>query len=232
MIRVEEISKKFRSLVVLDKVNIEITDRTVVAILGPSGVGKTVLLRIMAGLLEPDSGRVWFDNRPIRYGMFADNTQVTGGLGFVFQTGALLDSLTVAENIALPLEEHRQLKPVEVSKRVAEVLTQVGMAGTERLFPKVLSGGMTKLVAIARALVLNPRYLFFDEPTSGLDPALRRRIGNLIRSLRDNEDKTCLVVTHDLETATQIADRLFMLKAGRLEPADGVRKEDYEQAYP
>jgi phospholipid/cholesterol/gamma-HCH transport system ATP-binding protein len=231
MIQVDGVSKRFPGVQVLNGAGLEVCDATVVAILGPSGIGKTVLLRIMAGLLAPDAGRMIYDGRPLGYGMFADNRDIIGGLGYVFQGGALFDSMTVAENIALPLREALRLSGKEVGGRVQEALETVGMQNNAGLRPRVLSGGMTRLVAIARAIVTNPRCVFFDEPTAGLDPAMRDRICGLIRSLRDRDRKTEVVVTHDIEAAREVADRLYMLRGGSLVPADRVKKEDYEQAY-
>jgi phospholipid/cholesterol/gamma-HCH transport system ATP-binding protein len=231
MIRVEEVSKRFRRNVVLDDVSLDVPDGATTVILGPSGVGKTVLLKIMAGLLAPDRGRVLHDGQRLGFGRFADNRQLTGGLGYVFQGGALFDSLTVAENVALVLEETTRLSPAEVRSRTSEALRRVGMADSADVYPRALSGGMTRLVAIARALVSNPRCLFFDEPTAGLDPAIRERICTMIREQRGRGDRTQVVVTHDLEAACLLADQTYMLRSGRLVRADSVRKEDYEQAY-
>jgi phospholipid/cholesterol/gamma-HCH transport system ATP-binding protein len=231
MIRVEEVSKRFRRNVVLDRVNLDVPDGATTVILGPSGVGKTVLLKIMAGLLAPDRGRVFHDGRRLGFGRFADNRQLTGGIGYVFQGGALFDSLTVAENVALVLQETTRLSHAEVRSRTDEALRRVGMAENSGLYPRVLSGGMTRLVAIARALVADPRTLFFDEPTSGLDPAIREHIFAMIRELREHGKRAQVIVTHDLEAARLLADQTYMLRAGKLVRADNVRKEDYEQAY-
>ena len=231
MIRVEGVSKRFRRNIVLDGVSLDVPDGATAVILGPSGVGKTVLLKIMAGLLAPDRGRVFHDGHRLGFGRFADNRQLTGGLGYVFQNGALFDSLTVAENVALVLEETARLGRAEIRSRTDEALRRVGMAGSAALYPRALSGGMTRLVAIARALVSDPRCLFFDEPTTGLDPAIRERICTMISELRERGRRTQVVVTHDLEAARRLADDTYMLRAGKLIRADRVRKEDYEQAY-
>jgi phospholipid/cholesterol/gamma-HCH transport system ATP-binding protein len=231
MIRVEGVSKRFRDRVVLDHVSFEVPDGSTTVILGPSGIGKTVLLKIMAGLLKPDEGRVFHDGRRIRFGRFADNPELTGGLGYVFQGGALFDSLTVAENVALVLQETTHLSRAEIRKRTDEALRRVSMVEHADLYPRALSGGMTRLVAIARALVADPRCIFFDEPTTGLDPAVRERVYKIMRESRQRGDRALVVVTHDLEAARLLADQTYMLRAGKLVRADNVRKEDYEQAY-
>jgi phospholipid/cholesterol/gamma-HCH transport system ATP-binding protein len=231
MIRAEGISKRFRGSVVLDRVSLDVPDGATTVILGPSGVGKTVLLRIMAGLLKPDEGRVFRDGRRVHFGRFADNRELSGGLGYVFQGGALFDSLTVVENVALALEETTRMSCAEIRSRADEVLRRVGMAEHVGLYPRALSGGMTRLVAIARALVADPHTLFFDEPTTGLDPAIRERIFSIVRELREHGDRALAVVTHDLEAARLLADHTYMLRASELVRADNVRKEDYEQAY-
>ena len=231
MIRVEAVSKQFRNNLVLDGVSLEVPDGATTVILGPSGVGKTVLLRIMAGLLRPDKGRVLHDGNRVHFGRFADNREQAGGIGYVFQGGALFDSMTVAENVALVLEETARLKRAEIARRTDEALRRVGMAEHAGLYPRALSGGMTRLAAIARALVADPRTLFFDEPTTGLDPAVRERVFAIIKELRGRGNRAQVIVTHDLEAARLLADHMYMLRAAKLVRADIVRKEDYEQAY-
>lgn len=230
MVGVREVSKRFGSRLVLDRVTFDVADGRVLVILGASGAGKSVLLRIMTGLLKPDTGGVSYDGVPIRYGTFADNQSILQQIGFVFQGGALFDSLDVFSNVALPLVENEWLNRRVVERRVAMALEKVGMRGCAHLKPSELSGGMTKLVAIARALVMNPRYLFLDEPTSGLDPIMKERICRLLGSLRDEEGKTGIVVTHDLEAVAAVADEVLMLREGKILPLSQVRKEDYEQA--
>jgi phospholipid/cholesterol/gamma-HCH transport system ATP-binding protein len=231
MIRVEGVSKRFRRNVVLDEVSLEVPDGATTVILGPSGIGKTVLLKVMAGLLAPDRGQILHDGRRLQFGRFADNRELTGGLGYVFQGGALFDSLTVAENVSLVLEETTRLGRAEVRSRTDGVLRRVGMAGHAGLYPRALSGGMTRLVAIARALVADSHTLFFDEPTTGLDPAIREQVLGMIKGLREQGRRAQVIVTHDLEAAHLLADQTYMLRAGKLVRADNVRKEDYEQAY-
>jgi len=228
MIEVAGVSKSFGRHRVLDSVSLTVPDRSIAVVLGSLGIGKSVLLRIMAGVLEPDAGEVRYDGAVLHFGLLADSPALQGRLGYVFQSGALFDSMSVWENVALPLAETRWLKRRTLEQRVAAALGRTGMAEAAGLLPRQLSGGMMRLVAIARALVTDPRYLFLDEPTTGLDPAMRGRIVELVRSLRDAEGRTCVVVTHDLETAHVLADRLYMLKDARLEPAERVRKEDYE----
>ncbi|MBM3330223.1 ATP-binding cassette domain-containing protein [candidate division WOR-3 bacterium] len=231
MIRVEAVSKRFRERVVLDHVSLDVSDGATTVILGPSGIGKTVLLKIMAGLVRPDEGRVFHDGRRVHFGRFADKQEPSGGLGYVFQGGALFDSLTVAENVALVLEETTRLAQTEICERTDAALRRVGMVEHSGLYPRALSGGMTRLVAIARALVGDPRCVFFDEPTTGLDPAVRERVYQMMTELRERSDRSLVVVTHDLEAAGLLADCTYMLRAGKLVRADSVRKEHYEQAH-
>lgn len=230
MIAVERVCKKLRGQVVLDEVSMTVPDKEVVGVLGPSGAGKTVLLKIIAGLLAPDAGRVIYDGQELSYGRFADNQEKLGSIGFVFQGGALFDSLNVADNIALPLRERTGLTGTEVEKRVVAALEEVGMGANKGLQVRELSGGMVRLVAIARALVTEPKYIFFDEPTSGLDPVLRERVGAIIKRMVAGKARSVVIVTHDLESAKSLTDRLYILKGCRLFALDDIKKEDYEPA--
>ncbi len=232
MIVVERVSKRLRGQLVLDGVNMTVPDSAIVVVLGPSGAGKTVLLKIIAGLIPPDSGQVLYDGTPLRYGRVVDNEPILKRIGFVFQTGALFDWLNVAENVALPLTEKTHLSKNEIKERVARSLNDVGMTGAAKLKVRELSGGMVKLVAIARALVNDPSYLFFDEPTSGLDPANRERVCQLITEVSKKGKRSVVVVTHDLESARRLAERFYLLKGNQLVLAVDVKKEDYEPACP
>ncbi|MEO0070784.1 MAG: ATP-binding cassette domain-containing protein [candidate division WOR-3 bacterium] len=228
----ERVSKRLRGQLVLDGVNMTVPDSAIVVVLGPSGAGKTVLLKIIAGLIPPDSGQVLYDGTPLRYGRVVDNEPILKRIGFVFQTGALFDWLNVAENVALPLTEKTHLSKNEIKERVAQSLNDVGMTGAAKLKVRELSGGMVKLVAIARALVNDPSYLFFDEPTSGLDPANRERVCQLITEVSKKGKRSVVVVTHDLESARRLAERFYLLKGNQLVLAVDVKKEDYEPACP
>ncbi|MGQ9707949.1 MAG: ABC transporter ATP-binding protein [bacterium] len=230
MIRVEQVSKRLRGQLILDEVSLEVPEAAVVTVLGPSGAGKTVLLKIVAGIMAPDSGRVFYDGQELTYGRFADNKGRTGKIGFVFQGGALFDWMNVADNIALPLRERTGLSGREIEKRVGEVLKRVGMDRCGELPVRELSGGMMRLVAIARALITEPKYIFFDEPTSGLDPLLRERVCDLIGQLPASGKRSAVVVTHDLEVAKRLADRFYILRGCRLILSEEVKKEDYEPA--
>ncbi|MEO0009084.1 MAG: ATP-binding cassette domain-containing protein [candidate division WOR-3 bacterium] len=228
MIRLTKISKMIRGEPVLRDVNIEVPDASCCCVLGRSGAGKTVLLKIIAGLIVPDSGEVIFDGRTLKSGIFGNNQEIIREIGFLFQHGALFDGMDVGENVALPLRERNCIPAYELKERVQKTLVQVGLPDSCHLRVPELSGGMIKLVALARALITEPRYLFLDEPTGGLDPVSRERVINIVRSLRA-AGKTVVAVTHDLDLARQMADRIYLIRDGKLHLAMGeVRKEDYE----
>jgi phospholipid/cholesterol/gamma-HCH transport system ATP-binding protein len=217
MIEVKKVSKRFESLVVLDNVSFTVREAQLVVILGPSGTGKTVLLKSIIGLQEVDAGDVIFDGISVHNNL--DNHSlydIRRKIGFVFQGTALFDSMNVDDNIALPLHEHTELKKQEVHKRVSEILSIIGLTGKEHLYPMSLSGGMKRLVAVGRALALDPMYLFYDEPTTGLDPIMRDRVVRLIIDLKIKYGKSGIVVTHDLDTAQAVGDDVYMLKQGKM----------------
>jgi phospholipid/cholesterol/gamma-HCH transport system ATP-binding protein len=227
MIEINGVSKKFGDLVVLDKVSFTVDEAQLVVILGPSGTGKTILLKSILGLVEVDSGEVLFNGRSIQGIKENEIYEIRQHIGFVFQSTALFDSMNVRDNIALPLYEHTTLKSVEIKNKVYEILEIIGMAGKERLFPRSLSGGMKRLVAVGRALALDPKYLFYDEPTTGLDPIMRDRVVNLIIDLKKEYAKSGIVVTHDLDTAKAVGDDIYLLKKGKISRLKEIRKDAY-----
>ena len=228
MIEIRDLSKRFNSLVVLDGVTFSISDASLVVVLGPSGTGKTVLLKAMLGLMPVDSGEVFFDEKSIQAASEREVYNIRKQVGFVFQGTALFDSMNVRDNIALPLMEHTNLSSKKIKERVCHLLDVVGMAGKERLYPQSLSGGMKRLVAVARALALRPKYLFYDEPTTGLDPIMTDRVVALIKDLKQSHTSSGIVVTHDLDTARAVGDEIYMLKKGRITKLTKIEKELYD----
>jgi phospholipid/cholesterol/gamma-HCH transport system ATP-binding protein len=228
MIKVNNLSKKFDHLIVLDRVSFCIDDGSLVVILGPSGTGKSVLLKAMLGLLPVDNGDVLFDGKSIQTASDDEIYEIRKRVGFVFQGTALFDSMNVCDNIALPLIEHTTMSSQEIRERVGFLLDIVGMAGKADLYPQSLSGGMKRLVAVARALALEPRYLFYDEPTTALDPIMTDKVVGVIKNLKKSHTSSGIVVTHDLETARAVGDVIYMLKKGRINKLAKIKKELYD----
>jgi len=217
MIRIEGVRKGFRSQDVLKGVDIEIEKGESLVIIGKSGCGKSVLLKLLIGLLKPDAGRIWVDDREVtaldKHDLFALRTR----FGMLFQGAALFDSMTVGENVSLGLREHTKKPEREIREIVRERLEHVGLdAGIVGLKPAALSGGMRKRVGLARALAMNPQYMLYDEPTTGLDPLTGDVINDLIVSLREKYNVTSITVTHDMKSAFKIADSIAMLHDGRV----------------
>lgn len=227
-IRLEDVHKSFGSLQVFKGVNLLVHERECVVILGPSGTGKSVLLKHIVGLLRPDSGTVYFREEKVSELDETDLEPIRKRFGFLFQGGALFDSMTVYENVAFPLREHENLPEAEVRDRVASKLAMVGLDGTQQKMPAELSGGMRKRVALARAIALNPEVVLYDEPTTGLDPIRADVINELILKLNDELHVTSVVVTHDMASAFKVADRLVMLSDGKV-IAEG-KAEDFRNS--
>ena len=202
MIRFENVHKSFDGVKVLDGVSFDVADGEVLAVVGPSGTGKSVMLKHIVGLLSPDEGVV--------------SVKDGARIGYLFQGGALLAWLTVRENVALPLKETTRLSESEIDKCVEEALRAVGMEDAADRYPAEISGGMVKRAGLARAIVRKADAVLYDEPTSGLDPVTARTIHRLIRKLNAERGITSLVVTHDLAGACSFADRILMLKDGRV----------------
>jgi len=213
VIEVRDLWKSFGKEPVLKGVNLRVEDGETITILGKSGSGKTVLLKNIVGLMRPDRGSVFIDGVNITRAKGKTLYGIRRNMGFVFQWSALFDSMTVFENVALPLIEMK-IDPDEIRKRVDEALEMVEMGGTQRLYPAELSGGMKKRVGVARAIVSRPRYLFYDEPTTGLDPITADTICSLISELDRKLGVTSVVVTHDMHLATKVSDRIVLLSEG------------------
>ena len=216
IIRMTDLRVSFGPLSVLNGVNIEFRRGQITVIIGPSGVGKSVLLKNIVGLIRPDSGQIYFEGRRIDQLGDRQLVGVRKQIGFLFQMGALFDSMTVSENICFPLEEHALFDPAERQRRCSEVLGLVGLTGIEQKLPANLSGGQRKRVALARAVMLQPKVMLYDEPTTGLDPIRSDLINELIIKLSHQLCITSVVVTHDMTSANRIADRMVMLYDGKI----------------
>ncbi len=214
--RLDGVEKAFRETRVLRGVTLEVRRGETLVLLGGSGSGKSVLLKHLNGLLRPDRGAVVVEGQHLEALPEEALVPVRRQVGMLFQGGALFDSLTVGDNVAFPLREHRIVPEREIPARVAEALATVDLRGVEGAMPAELSGGMRKRAALARTLVLQPRVLLYDEPTTGLDPVVAARINHLIRDLQHRLGLTSVVVTHDLQSAFFVADRIAFLHEGRI----------------
>lgn len=224
LIQLRQVHKSFGNLHVLAGVDLDIPEGKTTVVLGPSGSGKSVMLKHIVGLLRPDAGEIFFDGARIDNLKERDFTDVRLQAGLLFQGGALFDSLTVEENIEFPLREHTKLTREERHERVAKALEVVDLKGMFKKLPAQLSGGQRKRVALARAIVLQPRVVLYDEPTTGLDPIRSDGINELILKLKRDLGVTNIVVTHDLVSARKVADRCVMLLHGKI-AADGTYDE-------
>ncbi|MFP5502406.1 MAG: ABC transporter ATP-binding protein [Candidatus Sericytochromatia bacterium] len=215
IIEFHNVHKAFGHQKVLDDVSLTIPRGKTTVIIGPSGTGKSVTIKLLVGLMKPDAGEIYVSGREITRLKERDLYEVRKKFGMLFQDGALFDSMTVGENIAFPLRQHTKKSDREIKEIVAMRLAQVGLPGVEYKFPGELSGGMRKRVGIARALVLEPEIVLFDEPNSGLDPVMSDAIDKLILKLQHELGMTFVVISHDLDGTFQIADRIAMLYKAR-----------------
>jgi phospholipid/cholesterol/gamma-HCH transport system ATP-binding protein len=222
LIALRAVSMQFRYQAVLRDIDLTIRRGETVCIIGESGCGKTVMLKLMIGLLQPTRGSVWFDGRDISTLDGKELVKMRLRFGFLFQMAALFDSLTVFDNVAFGLREHHVCSEDEVRRIVSERLKEVGLPeGIEHKKPAELSGGQRKRVGLARALAINPEVMLYDEPTTGLDPIMSDVINELILQTQRSKKTTGVVVTHDMKTVTKVADRVVMLyPLARLEPGE------------
>jgi len=216
MIEVKDLSKSYSNKEILNGISFSISQGQSVAIIGKSGAGKSVLLKCLNGLINPDEGTIYIDNKLISSMNFSQLQSIRSQIGMVFQFGALFDSLTVRENISLALQKLTKLKNKEIQNRVLDSLKDVGMENTEELMPAELSGGMKKRIGIARAIAIRPSYLFYDEPTTGLDPVMIDSINRLIKKIQNTENVTSVIVTHEMRTVYDVSDRVLMLNNGTI----------------
>ena len=216
MIEFQDLHKAFGAKPVLTGLSLKIADAETLVIIGYSGTGKSVALKHIVGLLQPDSGDVIVDGRAVSTLDRDGLTALREGIGYVFQFAALFDSMSVADNVALGLRRRRGLSDEEIDDQVREALALVDLSGTEERLPAELSGGMRKRVGIARAIALRPRYILYDEPTTGLDPVTSAVIDRLMVRTREHLGVTGVVVTHDMRSAYTVGDRIAMLYEGRI----------------
>ncbi|MCL1910535.1 MAG: ATP-binding cassette domain-containing protein [Kiritimatiellaeota bacterium] len=216
MIQFSNVTKRFGAKTVLDGVSYEIAAREVFCIVGPSGTGKSVSLKLMVRLLTATSGAVLIGGEDIGAAGSDTLPRIRSRFGYLFQSAALLAWMNVYENVALPLREKTDMRENEIRDRVMDALEKVGLANDSLAYPSDISGGMQKRAGLARAIVTEPEILLYDEPTSGLDPVTSRKIDELIAELSVKLGTTSVVVTHDLHSALAISDRIAMLRAGKV----------------
>jgi phospholipid/cholesterol/gamma-HCH transport system ATP-binding protein len=216
MIEIRGLRKKLGAKQVLDGVDLDIRTGETVVVLGPSGTGKSVLLKHILGLMSADAGSIEVGGEQVVGKRENDLFEIRKKFGMLFQGSALFDSMTVGENVALSLREHTDLGEDAIQTRVKERLEWVGLKGVEAMKPASLSGGMRKRVGLARAIAMNPEYILYDEPTTGLDPIMSDVIDQLIRDMQRRMGATSVVVTHDMASAFKVGDRLAMLLGGKI----------------
>ena len=218
MVKIElrDVRKYFGDQPVLRGVNLTVNDGETLVVIGRSGCGKSVMLKHIVGLMKPDQGRIFVDGEDITDYNEHKLFRIRRKFGFLFQSSALLDSLTVGENVGLGLTEHSTFSPEDIQSIVREKLSMVGMEGIEDYMPSDLSGGMKKRVGLARALAMEPEIVLYDEPTTGLDPIMADNINELIFYLKNKLQITSIVVTHDMNSARKVADRIAMLHHGEI----------------
>ncbi len=222
MIKIRDLWKRFGKVQVLSGMNLDIMDGETIVILGPSGIGKSVLLKHIIGLLKPDSGTIDIDNDRITDLEGPDLFRAVQNMGMLFQGGALFDSMNVEDNVSFYLRQHgnpetgKKYSKAEIAERVAHALEVVGLQDTQKKMPSELSGGMRKRAALARLIVYRPKIVLYDEPTTGLDPIMAMQINELIVKTKNELKATSIVVTHDMFSALYVGDRLALIRDGKI----------------
>lgn len=216
MIKIRQLKIAFGDKVVLNDLDVDVYEGETLAIIGPSGTGKSTVIKVLTGLLAPTAGSVVIDGQETATYSEEEWDGLRSRMGVVFQYSALFDFLSVGENVAFGLRRHFKLAEEEIQRRVATLLDLVGMPNTQAMWPSELSGGMKKRVALSRALAMEPRLVLYDEPTSGLDPVMTMTISRLIRKTQQQLGVTSVLVTHDMDSAYYAADRIAMLDKGKI----------------
>jgi len=216
LIKLVDVHKSFGDLKILDGFSLDVSEGETMVIIGYSGTGKSVAIKHIVGLLEPDSGTVWVDGQEAPSLSRDELYDLRSKIGSVFQFAALFDSLSIGDNVAMGLRKAGRLSPPEISDRVSEALELVDLPNVEKKFPAELAGGMRKRVGIARAIARRPKYILYDEPTTGLDPVTSAVIDDLMIRLREKLGVTSIVITHDMRSAYRVGSRIAMLYEGKV----------------
>jgi phospholipid/cholesterol/gamma-HCH transport system ATP-binding protein len=224
MIRLIDVHKSFGSKRVLEGFSLEVEEGETMVIVGYSGSGKSVAIKHIVGLLEPDSGTVWVDGKEVPRLSRPELYELRSKVGYVFQFAALFDSMSIGDNVAMGLRKEHRLNEGEIAARVTESLALVDLPGVESKFPAELSGGMRKRVGIARAIARRPKYILYDEPTTGLDPVTSAVIDQLMVRMREKLGVTGIVITHDMRSAYTVGSRIAMLYEGKVRQAGTVEE--------
>lgn len=231
LIEVKDLHFKRGERIIYDGVDLSIQKGKITAIMGPSGTGKTTLLRLIGGQLKPDAGEILLNGQDIALMSRKELFNARSKMGMLFQSGALFTDMTVYENVAFPLRAHTQLSEQEITKIVAKKLESVGLRGAEKLMPSELSGGMNRRVALARAIALDPELIMYDEPFAGQDPIVMGVLIRLIRSLREALDLTTIIVSHDVSETLSIADYIYVIAEGKVQ-GEGTPQQLKEHPSP
>lgn len=227
IIKIRNLHKSFKNKVVLAGIDLDIFEGERICIIGRSGIGKSVLIKHITRLLDPDDGVVYYKGKNVADFTKEEIFSLRKDVSMLFQSGALFDSMNVEENLSLPLREHTKLSKKEIAEKVAEKLEMIGMPGVQKLRTSELSGGMKKRVGLARSIIMEPKSIMYDEPTTGLDPVMSDIINKLINKLNYDLKMTSIVITHDMNSVRVISDRIAMIHEGRIIFTGTVKEMEY-----